>query len=47
MLLHPEMELDSVIHGFGYYDQAHFIKEFKDYFGRSPVKYLNNRLDLS
>lgn len=31
----------QIIHDLGYYDQAHFIRDFKDIIGISPLKYLN------
>ncbi|AXT20063.1 helix-turn-helix domain-containing protein [Flavobacteriaceae bacterium AU392] len=31
---------------FGYYDQAHFIKEFKEFTGKSPESYLKRVSDL-
>lgn len=43
----PDTELDYLSHRLGYYDQAHFIKEFRNYFGASPARYLKNGLDLS
>lgn len=32
---------------YGYYDQAHFIKEFKGFMGRSPSFYLKNNQELA
>ena len=34
--------LMDIIYSLGYYDQAHFIKEFKSYVGESPLKFLNS-----
>jgi AraC-like DNA-binding protein len=34
-----------LVHDCGYYDQAHFIKDFKRFSGLSPVTYLNERGD--
>lgn len=31
----------------GYYDQAHFIKEFKSFTGKSPSFYLKNNIELA
>lgn len=39
--------LDHLSHRLGYYDQAHFIKDFRNYFGASPARYLENGMDLS
>lgn len=43
----PDTKLDALSYQLGYYDQAHFIKEFKNYFGASPASYLKNGLDLA
>lgn len=32
---------------FGYYDQMHFIKDFKDFTGQSPTQYYSNQSHLS
>lgn len=44
---YQDIDLDHLTYSLGYYDQAHFIKEFKAYFGASPLKYVKNGLDLS
>lgn len=38
--------LDTALES-GYYDQAHFIKEFKQYTGLTPMQYINNLLHNS
>lgn len=35
------------IHQSGYYDQAHFIKDFSGFTGKSPVLYVKNNKELS
>jgi len=37
----------DLIYQMGYYDQAHFIKEFTSFTGKSPSFYLKNNLELS
>jgi len=35
-------DLMDITYSLGYYDQAHFIKEFKSFVGESPLKYRNS-----
>lgn len=35
--------LTSVAHQIGYYDQSHFIKDFKEFVGSTPTEYLKKR----
>ncbi|GBF49308.1 DNA-binding helix-turn-helix protein [Leptospira ryugenii] len=43
MLLNRESEnLTEIAHMFDYYDQAHFIKDFKDFTSLNPKDFLNN-----
>lgn len=35
----PEIDWHDVIFSFGYYDQSHFIKEFKEFSGKTPTQY--------
>lgn len=43
MLLSEKSEnLTSIAHEFEYYDQAHFIKDFKDFTGINPKEFLTN-----
>lgn len=37
---------DVVVHHCGYYDQAHFIGEFKHYSGLTPQEYMQQKSDL-
>lgn len=30
-----------IAYHFGYYDQTHFIKEFKHFYGKTPANYTN------
>lgn len=39
--------LTSVAHEAAYYDQAHFIKDFKEFTGLSPKKFFDNKLKMS
>lgn len=38
-LLHPSNSITDVAYSFGYADQAHFIREFKEFSGISPKHY--------
>lgn len=43
MLLSDQPEnLTSIAHQFEYYDQSHFIKDFKDFTGINPKEFLSN-----
>lgn len=44
---HPEYDWQDVLYRCGYYDQAHFIKDFKKYTGRTPGAFIQNNEDLS
>ncbi len=37
---HPDISLTQLAYECGYYDQAHFIKEFKQFCGYTPTEYL-------
>jgi len=39
--------LTSIAHEASYYDQAHFIKDFKEFTGLSPKKFFDNKLKMS
>jgi AraC-like DNA-binding protein len=36
----------SVVHRYGYYDQAHLIKDFSHFSGMSPTDYINSQLAI-
>jgi AraC-like DNA-binding protein len=36
----------SIVHRFGYYDQAHLIKDFSHFAGISPTDYINSQLAM-
>jgi AraC-like DNA-binding protein len=36
----------SVVHRYGYYDQAHLIKDFSHFSGISPTEYINSQLAI-
>lgn len=43
MLKHyPRHSIHEIIHDCGYYDQSHFIREFKQVFRSSPIQFLEN-----
>ncbi|MCR9172337.1 MAG: helix-turn-helix domain-containing protein [bacterium] len=44
---HPEYDWQDLLYRFGYYDQAHFIKDFKRYTGKTPGEFLKSTDDLS
>ena len=45
---YPEVDWQDILYLSGYYDQAHFIKEFKKYTGRTPSAFIKTeQLDLS
>lgn len=35
--------LSSIAHQFEYYDQSHFIKDFKDFTGIKPKEFFSNK----
>jgi len=35
----PDADLTELAHECGYFDQAHFIKDFKGFAGRTPSQY--------
>jgi AraC-like DNA-binding protein len=43
--LHP-VDWSELAHGAGYFDQAHFSKEFKDFTGLTPTEYLRLRREF-
>ncbi len=48
MLEHKRSEsLTSIAHENGYYDQAHFIKDFKEFTGTSPKSFFAENLNLA
>lgn len=42
-LKHPDISLTEIGYLFGYYDQAHFIRSFKNACGVTPSEYVKNR----
>lgn len=42
LLLHPEARLSALALRFGYYDQAHFCRDFARRTGRSPLHFLRD-----
>lgn len=43
----PSKDWQDVLYLFGYYDQAHFIKDFKRYTGRTPKTFIKEDKGLS
>jgi AraC-like DNA-binding protein len=39
---YPDMRLQDVVFQYGYYDQSHFVNEFKEFTGSSPLQYFKN-----
>lgn len=37
----------DMVHQGGYYDQAHFIKDFCAFSGKKPTEYIKNSRDLA
>jgi AraC-like DNA-binding protein len=35
----PQADLTALAYGCGYFDQAHFIKEFRAFAGKTPSEY--------
>ncbi len=44
---HRDVNLMDVLHQGGYYDQSHFIKDFKYFSGRTPRKYAQTNVELA
>ena len=42
-----QVNWQHMLYDSGYYDQAHFIKEFTTFLGRTPTDYLKNNVELS
>lgn len=42
-----DVKLMDVLHEGGYYDQSHFIKDFKYFSGRTPKTYVKTNLELA
>ncbi len=41
------VDWSQVLHKSGYYDQSHFIKDFREFSGRSPGQYLQDNREVS
>lgn len=41
------IDWQKIIHQYGYYDQSHFINEFKAFSGKTPQEYYQNRISMS
>jgi AraC-like DNA-binding protein len=46
LMLEPESELTGVAYDCGYFDQAHFIKEFRAFTGKTPSEYARDMSQL-
>ncbi|MDF1573026.1 MAG: helix-turn-helix domain-containing protein [Bacteroidales bacterium] len=38
----PGMRLQDVVFRYGYYDQSHFVNEFREFTGSTPFRYFRN-----
>jgi AraC-like DNA-binding protein len=46
LMFHPETDLTALAYDCGYFDQAHFIKDFRAFTGRTPSQYAKEMQDL-
>jgi len=46
LMFHPETDLTELAYDCGYFDQAHFIKDFRAFTGRTPSEYAKEMQDL-
>lgn len=44
---HPEMDWHDILFKCGYYDQMHFIKDFKQYTGQSPTQFVKGNTSFA
>src|SRR5262249_21630694 len=43
LMFDPDADLTAMAYDCGYFDQAHFIKDFKEFSGKTPTKYVHRR----
>ena len=46
MRQHPDSRMTDVAHDFGYADQSHFIREFKDFTGQNPRTFFSSWMPM-
>jgi transcriptional regulator GlxA family with amidase domain len=46
LMFHPQTDLTQLAYDCGYFDQAHFIKEFRAFTGRTPSQYAEEMQEL-
>jgi AraC-like DNA-binding protein len=46
LMFNPETDLTQLAYQCGYFDQAHFIKEFRAFTGKTPSEYAHHMLQL-
>ena len=46
LMFEPDADLTSLAYDCGYFDQAHFIKDFKDFTGKTPSEYARQMQQL-
>jgi AraC-like DNA-binding protein len=45
LILHPSLGLTDLAYRYGYFDQAHFIQDFKQFTGKTPSAFVESVID--